>query len=155
MKATAGSIAKLNMIYSTRLPITLNHSWINAERFASFVPEKEVMRAVDDPPILHPRIMYRHMGRVKRFCCAISRTMLTTAEEDCITAVNTNPTSTATIGCSNELNSSITCGLSCRPLMAEDMVELADENDMILICTPYSMFKTCGILYDAGMKPLY
>ena len=37
----------------------------------------------------------------------------------------------------------------------EDMVELADENDMILICTPYSMFKTCGILYDAGMKPLY
>ena len=37
----------------------------------------------------------------------------------------------------------------------EDMVELADENDMILICTPYSMFKTCGILYGAGMKPLY
>ena len=37
----------------------------------------------------------------------------------------------------------------------EDMVELADENDMVLICTPYSMFKTCGILYGAGMKPLY
>ena len=37
----------------------------------------------------------------------------------------------------------------------EDMVELADENDMILICTPYSMFKTCGILYNAGMKPLF
>ena len=37
----------------------------------------------------------------------------------------------------------------------EDMVELADENDMVLICTQYSMFKTCGILYGAGMKPLY
>ena len=37
----------------------------------------------------------------------------------------------------------------------EDMVELADENGMVLICTQYSMFKTCGILYGAGMKPLY
>ena len=40
-----------------------------------------------------------------------------------------------------------------RPM--EDMVELADENGMVLICTQYSMFKTCGILYQAGMKPLY
>lgn len=37
----------------------------------------------------------------------------------------------------------------------EDMVELADENGMVLICTQYSMFKTCGLLYQAGMKPLY
>ena len=37
----------------------------------------------------------------------------------------------------------------------EDMVELADENDMVLICTPYSMFKTCGLLWELGMKPLY
>ena len=37
----------------------------------------------------------------------------------------------------------------------EDMVELADENGMVLICCQYSMFKTCGILYEAGMKPLY
>lgn len=37
----------------------------------------------------------------------------------------------------------------------EDMVELADENGMVLICTTYSMFKTCGLLYQAGMKPLY
>ena len=37
----------------------------------------------------------------------------------------------------------------------EDMVELADENDMVLICTQYSMFKTCGILYEAGLKPLF
>lgn len=37
----------------------------------------------------------------------------------------------------------------------DDMVELADENDMVLICTPYSMFKACGLLYGAGMKPLF
>lgn len=37
----------------------------------------------------------------------------------------------------------------------EDMVELAEENDMVLIATAYSMFKTCGLLYEAGVKPLY
>ena len=38
---------------------------------------------------------------------------------------------------------------------SEDMVELADENDMVLICTTYSMFKTCGLLWELGLKPLY
>ena len=38
---------------------------------------------------------------------------------------------------------------------SEDMIELADENDMVLICTPYSMFKTCGLLWELGMKPLF
>ena len=28
-------------------------------------------------------------------------------------------------------------------------------DDMVLICTPYSMFKACGLLYGAGMKPLF
>jgi len=37
----------------------------------------------------------------------------------------------------------------------EDMVELAEENDMVLICCQYSMFKACGLLWEAGMKPLY
>jgi hypothetical protein len=37
----------------------------------------------------------------------------------------------------------------------EDMIELAEENDMVLICTGYSMFKTCGLLYESGMKPLF
>ena len=37
----------------------------------------------------------------------------------------------------------------------EDMVELAEDNDMVLICSTYSMFKTCGLLWDLGMKPLY
>ena len=56
-----------------------------------------------------------------------------------------------------------TCDMACLDVVifvrgkrpSEDMVELADENGMVLICTPYSMFKTCGILYGAGMKPLY
>ena len=37
----------------------------------------------------------------------------------------------------------------------EDMIELAEENDMVLLCCQYSMFKTCGLLWEAGMKPLY
>ncbi len=37
----------------------------------------------------------------------------------------------------------------------EDMIELAEENDMVLIATSYSMFKTCGLLYQAGIEPLY
>lgn len=37
----------------------------------------------------------------------------------------------------------------------EDMIELAEENDMTLIACPYSLFKACGLLFDAGIKPLY
>ena len=37
----------------------------------------------------------------------------------------------------------------------EDMVELAEENGMVLLATAYSMFKTCGLLYEAGVKPLH
>ena len=37
----------------------------------------------------------------------------------------------------------------------EDMIELAEDNDMVLICSTYSMFKACGLLYDAGIQPLY
>ena len=36
-----------------------------------------------------------------------------------------------------------------------DMVELAEDNDMVLIATSYSMFRAVGILYEAGIKPLY
>ncbi len=41
-----------------------------------------------------------------------------------------------------------------KPIDAE-MVALAEENDMVLLRTPYSMFKTVGLLYNAGMKPVY
>ena len=37
----------------------------------------------------------------------------------------------------------------------EEMIELAEDNDMVLICSQYSMFKTCGLLWELGMKPLY
>ena len=37
----------------------------------------------------------------------------------------------------------------------EDMIQLAQDNDMVLIATSYTMFKSCGILFDAGIQPLY
>jgi len=37
----------------------------------------------------------------------------------------------------------------------EDMIELAEDNDMVLLGTSFSMFKTCGMLFEAGMKPLF
>ncbi|NTW25742.1 MAG: hypothetical protein HGA37_13680 [Lentimicrobium sp.] len=37
----------------------------------------------------------------------------------------------------------------------EEMIRLAAENEMILIECDYSMFKTSGILYRAGLKPVY
>ncbi|MDP4289829.1 MAG: PucR family transcriptional regulator ligand-binding domain-containing protein [Bacteroidota bacterium] len=37
----------------------------------------------------------------------------------------------------------------------EEMLKLAEENDMVLIECPYSMFKASGILYQAGLEPIY
>jgi predicted transcriptional regulator len=37
----------------------------------------------------------------------------------------------------------------------EEMLKLAAENDMVLIECPYSMFKASGILYQAGLEPIY
>jgi len=39
--------------------------------------------------------------------------------------------------------------------VTEDMVELAEENDMVLIRSAYSMFKASGILYQNNLKPVY
>jgi hypothetical protein len=36
-----------------------------------------------------------------------------------------------------------------------EMIELAIENDIILLECWYSMFKTSGILYAAGVQPVY
>lgn len=38
---------------------------------------------------------------------------------------------------------------------SHDMIELARENDMILIECRYSVFKTCGLLFQAGVKPIF
>lgn len=35
------------------------------------------------------------------------------------------------------------------------MIELAEENEIILLSSPYSLYKICGILYQNGMKALY
>jgi hypothetical protein len=37
----------------------------------------------------------------------------------------------------------------------DEMISLALENDMVLIESKYSMFKTSGLLYEAGIRPLY
>ena len=39
--------------------------------------------------------------------------------------------------------------------VSADMLELAQEADMALITCSFSMFKTAGILYSAGLKPVY
>jgi len=36
-----------------------------------------------------------------------------------------------------------------------EMIELAEDNDMVLMECEYSMFKTCGLLWEAGLKPIY
>jgi hypothetical protein len=36
-----------------------------------------------------------------------------------------------------------------------EMVKLAEDNDMVVIRSPFSMFKAAGILYAAGLKPIY
>ncbi len=38
---------------------------------------------------------------------------------------------------------------------SHNIIELAEENDMVLMECEYSMFKASGILYQNGMKPVY
>lgn len=37
----------------------------------------------------------------------------------------------------------------------DEMIRLADDNGMVLIRTNFSLFKTSGLLYSAGIKPVY
>ena len=37
----------------------------------------------------------------------------------------------------------------------EDMIAIAQENDMIVLQTEFSMFRTSGILWEAGVKPVF
>lgn len=39
--------------------------------------------------------------------------------------------------------------------VTEEMAALAEENGMVVIRTDYSIVKTSGILYGAGLKPVY
>ena len=37
----------------------------------------------------------------------------------------------------------------------EEMIELAEDEGMVLMECDYSMFKACGLLWEAGLKPIY
>ena len=39
--------------------------------------------------------------------------------------------------------------------VTEEMKELAEDNDMVIIRTKFSMYKTAGILYNAGLPAVY
>ena len=39
--------------------------------------------------------------------------------------------------------------------VTDEMLELAEENDMIIVRTTFSMYKTAGILYGAGVPAVY
>ncbi len=52
--------------------------------------------------------------------------------------------------------SDINCIIFARNKKAtKEMIELAIENEIIIIECRYSVFKTCGLLYQAGVKPIY
>ena len=36
-----------------------------------------------------------------------------------------------------------------------EMLELASEHGMCILESPYSLFKSSGLLYQAGLKPIY
>jgi predicted transcriptional regulator len=39
--------------------------------------------------------------------------------------------------------------------VSDDMLALAKEINVLIIKSPYSMFKCAGLLYGAGLKPVY
>jgi predicted transcriptional regulator len=39
--------------------------------------------------------------------------------------------------------------------VTDEMKALADENDILLFRTKYSLYRTAGLLFGAGLKPVY
>lgn len=39
--------------------------------------------------------------------------------------------------------------------VTEEMIELAEENEMTLITTKYSLYRTAGLLYNANLPSVY
>jgi len=39
--------------------------------------------------------------------------------------------------------------------VSREMIDLAHENDIVLLQSSYSLYKISGILYEAGIKPVY
>ncbi len=40
-------------------------------------------------------------------------------------------------------------------VVTPEMLELAEENEMIVVRTEFSLYKTAGILYGVGIPPVY
>ncbi len=38
---------------------------------------------------------------------------------------------------------------------SEEMIRLAEETGLVLLETPYSIFRASGILYENGLQPVY
>ncbi len=52
--------------------------------------------------------------------------------------------------------SNIQCIIFARnKVVGEDLIALARENEIAIISCKYSVFKTCGILYGAGVKAIF
>ena len=39
--------------------------------------------------------------------------------------------------------------------MTDEMIELADENNIVTLETPFSMFHAVAVLHENGLKPVY
>lgn len=39
--------------------------------------------------------------------------------------------------------------------VGEDMIQLAEASDIVLIKSAYSLFRISGLLYEAGIKPIF
>jgi hypothetical protein len=52
--------------------------------------------------------------------------------------------------------SDITCIIFARNKVVNgEMIKLARENNITLISSPYSMFRVCGLLSQAGIQPVF
>ncbi len=52
--------------------------------------------------------------------------------------------------------SDVSCLLLCRGKQATpQMVKLAAENGIVVIESPHSLFRCAGLLYEAGVEPVY
>ena len=50
----------------------------------------------------------------------------------------------------------INCVIFARnKVVTQEMLELAEENELVVLACRYSVFKTSGLLYAAGVKPIF
>lgn len=45
--------------------------------------------------------------------------------------------------------------LARRKIAPPEFIQMACENGFVVMECPYSMFRTCGLLFRAGIKPIY